>query len=322
MHWLLVRLLRRFPDEVDAAAVRARLDRQLGPAAVRTECRLPAGRPRVRATLRLGLAARARRGVRRGRRTRLPDGGPRWSRPSQPSASCTASWLDSAARPVREGTHANSAFALGLLLDAAESPRRHDELAGAIRERALGLVPRRPGRPCAVGTVRPRLPVPRAGRGRPRPPAAGRRPVHRVVAGVPARAAALAGPAQRTQRAGRRAGGPPLGPRPLPGGRVQRIAAALDDPARADHLRLCASAISTPAWSPSTTPITRCGTGWARSPSSRWIRHRLTGYCPDDRTTAVLGDHVTGRVHLGPGGRPGVAGPAPRPEPADRRPGR
>ena len=134
MHWLLVRLLRRFPTEVDEAAVRATLDRQLDPAAVRTECDYLRANPEFErpygwAWL-LVLAAES---------AAVGERGAGWRAALEPAVATvgelSASWLATAARPVREGTHTNTAFALGLLLDAAEVLGK-DELAGAIREHA------------------------------------------------------------------------------------------------------------------------------------------------------------------------------------------
>ena len=135
MHWLLVHLLRRFPGEVDAAAVRQRLDAQLRPDAVRTEVdylRADRGfeRPYGWAWL-LMLAAECAAG-----------GGEAagWRAALEPAVvavrELATAWLRTAARPVREGTHANSAFALGLLFDAAEV-LDDTELTGAIRNRAI-----------------------------------------------------------------------------------------------------------------------------------------------------------------------------------------
>ncbi|HEY8302171.1 MAG TPA: DUF2891 domain-containing protein [Jatrophihabitans sp.] len=134
MHWLLVRLLRRFPDRLDVATVRARLDVQLTPAAVRTECdylRANPGfeRPYGWAWL-LILAAEC---------TLAGESAAGWRAALEPAVASvdelSTAWLKSAVRPVRAGTHANTAFALGLLLDAAEV-LDHGDLARAVRDRA------------------------------------------------------------------------------------------------------------------------------------------------------------------------------------------
>src|SRR3954453_1090010 len=45
MHWVLLRLLRRFPSEVDADAIRVVLDEHLTPAAIETEVAYYAANP-------------------------------------------------------------------------------------------------------------------------------------------------------------------------------------------------------------------------------------------------------------------------------------
>jgi DUF2891 family protein len=116
MHWLLLRLLRRCPEHVDAAAVTAVLDAHLTPRAVAAEAaRLRENpgfeRPYGWAWL-LALTAEA---------AALPDRP--WADALRPAARTVAGllsdWLPRADYPVRHGTHANSAFTLGLVLDHA-----------------------------------------------------------------------------------------------------------------------------------------------------------------------------------------------------------
>ncbi len=120
-HWLLVRLLRRHPDRVDAAAARTVLDVHLTAENVAAEAQVLLDQPGFErpygwAWL-VALAAECARGV-------PDDAGMRpWADALQPAADVVAGlvldWLPRADRPVRDGTHANTAFALGLLLDAA-----------------------------------------------------------------------------------------------------------------------------------------------------------------------------------------------------------
>ncbi|WP_220039651.1 DUF2891 domain-containing protein [Nonomuraea aridisoli] len=120
MHWLLVRLLRRNPAEIDAAAVREVLDRHLTPEHLTTE----AGYLRANPTFErpygwawlLALAAEC---------ASAGGDGARWADALRPAVTAVAElvegWLAKATYPVRHGVHSNSAFALGLILDSAES---------------------------------------------------------------------------------------------------------------------------------------------------------------------------------------------------------
>lgn len=118
MHWLLVRLLRRCPDRVETAELTAVLDDHLTPPALAAEAdylRDHPGfeRPYGWAWL-LALTAEA---------AALP--GRPWADALRPAARVVAGllteWLSKALYPVRHGTHANSAFALGLVLDHARA---------------------------------------------------------------------------------------------------------------------------------------------------------------------------------------------------------
>jgi Protein of unknown function (DUF2891) len=146
-HWLMVRLLRRHPGHLDTAAVSEVLDAHLTEDALRTETAhlraWPAfERPYGWAWL-VALAAECRSwaddAAGAAPAAAAEPGVQRWSRALEPAAAAVADlvldWLPRAAHPVRDGTHANSAFALGLLLDAA-GPLGLDALAGAVREHA------------------------------------------------------------------------------------------------------------------------------------------------------------------------------------------
>lgn len=136
MHWLLVHLLRRHPDRIDAGTVRARLDEHLSPAALRAEAEYLRAHPHFERPygwawlVRLAAECAAAGEV-----------GAAWSEALAPAVdtvdALVRAWLDGAPRPVREGTHGNSAFALGLLLDAA-GQRGAAGTADRIRERAAG----------------------------------------------------------------------------------------------------------------------------------------------------------------------------------------
>ncbi len=118
MHWLLMRLLRRCPERVETGAVTAALDARLTPRALAAEADYLRARPDFErpygwAWL-LALAAEA---------AALPDRP--WADALRPAARTVAGlldeWLPKAVHPVRHGTHANSAFALGLVLDHARA---------------------------------------------------------------------------------------------------------------------------------------------------------------------------------------------------------
>ncbi|MGW8376371.1 DUF2891 domain-containing protein [Streptomyces sp. ODS28] len=120
MHWLLVRLLRRHGEALGTAAtaeITEVLDTHLAPDALAAESRYLTAHPSFErpygwAWL-LQLTAEARR-----------YGSDPWHTALAPAARAVSSllsaWLPKATYPVRHGTHANSAFALALVLDSAE----------------------------------------------------------------------------------------------------------------------------------------------------------------------------------------------------------
>lgn len=122
LHWVLLRMLRRFPAQLDSAGitpgVTAALDAHLTPQALSAECAAlrahpGSGRPYGWAWS-LTLAAESQ-----------ALGTERWSTAIEPLCFTVAElllrWLPGATRPVHHGTHANSSFALGLVLDSAEA---------------------------------------------------------------------------------------------------------------------------------------------------------------------------------------------------------
>jgi len=119
-HWMLARLLRRFPGMPAAPAIRALFDHQFVPEKVAGECAYLARpsalgfkRPYGWAWL-LKLA---------GELMRLDD--PRWARSLAPLAEVFAQrfrdFLPLATYPVRVGTHFNTAFGLRMAADYAEA---------------------------------------------------------------------------------------------------------------------------------------------------------------------------------------------------------
>ena len=132
MHWLLVRILRLYPDQQDIVAV---LDRHLAPHPLAAELRYfesAAGRTFERpygwAWL-LELQAEL-----------LRQGNTEWSDALQPLAGelarRMASFVQGAPYPIRAGSHGNTAFACLLALDYARVAK-HQTLEDAVRSAAL-----------------------------------------------------------------------------------------------------------------------------------------------------------------------------------------
>jgi len=120
MHWLLARILRKFPDLSACASIEALFDRNLAREAIAVELAY-ASRPSSAAFERpygwawlLKLATELQL---------LGARGSRWSTALQPLAALFAArFIDFLARmryPVRHGVHSNSAFALALAIDHA-----------------------------------------------------------------------------------------------------------------------------------------------------------------------------------------------------------
>lgn len=140
-HWLLVRLLRDHADAIDPEPVVDVLDAHLTHENLAAEAAYLGAHPGFErpygwAWL-VALAAEA---------AKAPDLEPAraWADALAPAADVVVDlvldWLPRAGRPVRDGTHASTAFALGLLLDAAPVLGRADLDAAVrayVRERIL-----------------------------------------------------------------------------------------------------------------------------------------------------------------------------------------
>ncbi|GIL24772.1 DUF2891 family protein [Actinocatenispora comari] len=133
MHWLLIRLRTDYPQWIDVAAVEAALGETLTPAAIRVEADYLRSHPEFERPYGWAWAY-----VLAGVADRCPAGA-RWSAALGPLADAVSSlalrWLDRTPAPVRHGTHANTAFALSLLLDGAQA-RGDETLAARLRDRA------------------------------------------------------------------------------------------------------------------------------------------------------------------------------------------
>ena len=136
-YWLLVRVLRRFPDLPEAASIRELLNAHLTPQRVATEVAYLVAphhatfeRPYGWGWMHMLAAELA---------LHETDDGRRWSAVLQPLADTfTARWLaflPRATYPIRVGTHFNTAFALSLSLRYAIG-RGDDALAAALRDAA------------------------------------------------------------------------------------------------------------------------------------------------------------------------------------------
>ncbi|MBO1336312.1 DUF2891 domain-containing protein [Streptomyces sp. VRA16 Mangrove soil] len=126
MHWLLVRTLPRLDAPGEFTGV---LDRHLTPEHLAVEAAYLLDRPSFErpygwAWL-IALAAECR--------------GTAWEAAFTPAVDAVgrllAQWLPKATYPVRHGTHANSAFALGLVLDTGAAAGLGDGTLDAVRER-------------------------------------------------------------------------------------------------------------------------------------------------------------------------------------------
>ncbi|MGW1181513.1 DUF2891 domain-containing protein [Streptomyces drozdowiczii] len=140
MHWLLVRLMRRFAHTGDLPAtlttrVREVLDTHLTPENLAVEAAYLRGRPHFErpygwAWL-VALAAECRA-------LGTPEGD-RWADALAPAVEAVGElltgWLPRATYPIRHGVHPNSAFGLGLVLDAGERAGLSGAVLDAVADR-------------------------------------------------------------------------------------------------------------------------------------------------------------------------------------------
>jgi hypothetical protein len=139
-HWLLVRLLRRFPEAPFAAKARATLDRHLTAAnlAVETSYVTTAGRETFERPYGLAWLLQLDAEL---HEWHDPDA-QRWAAAVSPLAQSAAgkltAWLPKLTHPVRIGEHNQTAFSLGLALDWARS-RGNSAVAELFARRAREL---------------------------------------------------------------------------------------------------------------------------------------------------------------------------------------
>jgi len=117
MHWVLLRLLRCFPEEIPADDVRAVLDEHLTPTNIAVETTYYAAHPGAQRPYGWGWALTLHE------EAASWDGAARWAAALRPLADhflgALAAWLPAAPYPVRHGVHPNSAFGLIRALPAA-----------------------------------------------------------------------------------------------------------------------------------------------------------------------------------------------------------
>jgi hypothetical protein len=125
MHWVLLRLLRLFPDEIPADDVRAVLDEHLTPEAIAAETAYYAANPGAQRPYGWGWALTLHE------EAASWDGGQRWAAALRPLADhfldALAVWLPAAPYPVRHGVHPNSAFGLVRSLRSARRRAAHGD---------------------------------------------------------------------------------------------------------------------------------------------------------------------------------------------------
>jgi hypothetical protein len=140
MHWVLLRLLGRFPSEVDADAIRDVLDEHLTPAAIETEVAYHAANPGAQRPYGWGWALTLHEEAHQASAARPSAAA--WAAALQPLADhfldALLAWLPRAPYPVRHGVHPNSAF--GLVRSLAAARRRaadgDDRVLRAIEDAA------------------------------------------------------------------------------------------------------------------------------------------------------------------------------------------
>jgi hypothetical protein len=144
-HWLLARLARAFPDAPFAAKARAALARSLTPENVAAEVRYLEGPGRASFERPYGLAWLLQLGA---ELREWDDVDARsWAAALAPLERAAVGrlrdWLPKLSRPIRSGEHSQTAFAFGLVLDAARTAAdRETEALVASRSRDLYLADR------------------------------------------------------------------------------------------------------------------------------------------------------------------------------------
>lgn len=138
-HWLLVRLLRSYPQAPWAARARAALAKSLTPANLQAEAAYLGGADRASFERPYGLAWLLQLATELSQWD-SPEGRAlsQALRPLQDAALLRlTTWLPKLSRPVRSGEHSQTAFALGLIIDWARAQRPPDPaLLARLEERA------------------------------------------------------------------------------------------------------------------------------------------------------------------------------------------
>jgi hypothetical protein len=140
MQWSLVRLLTLAPDALRAdgadEAARRLLDERLTPAALRTEADYLRAHPSFERPYGWAWVAALAAAT----QELAGEDGRRWSSALQPVADAVAdlvlAWLPRQVYPVRHGVHANTAFAMAVLVEAYATLGREDVVA-ALRRRTI-----------------------------------------------------------------------------------------------------------------------------------------------------------------------------------------
>ena len=127
-HWLLVRLMRLFPQAAFAGQARSALAKSLTPAHIAQEVRYLNAEGRSSFERPYGLAWLLQLGAEL-REFDDPDAR-RWSAALGPLEEAViariSGWLPKLEHPIRTGEHNNTAFSIGLMLDHARIARRND----------------------------------------------------------------------------------------------------------------------------------------------------------------------------------------------------
>ena len=138
-HWLLVRLLRSYPQAAWAARARAALGKSLTPANLQAEAAYLGGADRASFERPYGLAWLLQLATELAQ-WESPEGRAftQALRPLQDAAVLRLrTWLPKLSHPVRSGEHSQTAFALGLFIDWARAQRPSDPaLLSLLEERA------------------------------------------------------------------------------------------------------------------------------------------------------------------------------------------